>query len=263
MPRITDFQYVPTEADILRLPAHYEYAWNKSLQETRLSLGKLSMHVIGCSGDSQSQKSDWIPHFRDVTGVIFVVDLCSYDQTLPPSPHNIKLMKCLDLFNVIGSGRSIYTKLMESLYLFEAVANSRLYQESSIFLFFTGLEALQKKLIESPLLDHFSDYGGGRDVDEAVGYIFGLFKKINRLQLHIYSEILPLDNEDRFQLDPVLEAVSNRLMPNLGDGNKLGEEGTRIQTAPYHPRFTAKICAMALSKPTMYAAHGTALPALC
>ena len=105
------------------------------MEETRLSYDKLSMHVMGCVGDSTSHKSDWIPHFRDVTAVAFVVDLCSYSQALPPSLHKVKLIKCLYMFNVMGANRSIYTRLMESPNFFKAVANSRLYRESSIFLF--------------------------------------------------------------------------------------------------------------------------------
>ena len=54
VPRIMDCEYIPTETDILRLPVGYEYTWNKAIQETRLPYGKLSIHVIGCGGDSIS-----------------------------------------------------------------------------------------------------------------------------------------------------------------------------------------------------------------
>lgn len=209
--------YIPTEQDILELPTGYEYAWSKGLSETRLLHNNQSLHLIGCSGDLQSQRSDWIPHFRDAAGVIFVVDLCSYDQPLPPSANNIKLMKCLYTFNVMGTGLSIYTRLMESLYLFEAVVNSRLYQESSIFLFFTGLEGLQKRLLESPLSDRFADYDGDEDVEKAIAYILGLFKKVNQSPLEIHSEVLTLEDENRFSLDPVLTTLAENL-PTRGNG---------------------------------------------
>jgi len=254
---------VPTEYDILRLPAEYEYAWNKALQETRLSYGKLSMHVIGCSGDSHSQRSDWIPQFQDVKGVVFVVDLCSYSQALPPSPHNSKLLKCLYTFNIVGTGRSIYTKLMETLYLFEAVVNSRSYRESSIFLFFTGMGALKKKLVEERLSDHFPDYRGGEDVDRAVDYILGLFTKVNRAQLHLHSSVLPLGHEEYFQLDPVLETLSDSLTPTNKERRLDDEQRISIRTAPSQPLFGARICSMALSDSSLHATHGTALRALC
>lgn len=252
---------MPTEDDILRLPAEYEYAWNKALQETRLSYGKLSMHVIGCSGDSHSQRSDWIPRFQDVKGVVFVVDLCSYSQALPPSTHNSKLLKCLYTFNIVGSGRSIYTKLMETLYLFEAVANSRSYIESSIFLFFTGMGALKKKLVEERLSDHFPNYRGGEDVDRAVDHILGLFVKVNRAQLHLHTSVLPLGHEEHFQLDPVLETLSNSLTPATENRRLVGGQGISIQTVPLQSRSGAKICSIALSDSTLCAAQGPVLRA--
>ena len=220
------------------------------------------MHVIGCGGDSTSQRGDWIPHFRDVTGVAFVVDLCSYSQALPPSLHNVKLMKCLYMFNVMGTNRSIYTRLMESLYLFEAVANSRLYRESSIFLFFTGLEALQKKLIESPLSDHFPDYDGGDSTDRAVDYILGLFKQINKGQLCIHAEVLHAEDKDLFLLDSVFENLSEGLAPTKRNEKRAGLEGginisTRATSS--HLRPTAGICSMALSDSTAYMTHATSL----
>jgi len=221
------------------------------------------MHIIGCSGDSHSQRSDWIPQFRDVKGVAFLVDLCSYSQPLPPSTHNSRLLKCLYTFNIVGTGRSIYTKLMEILYLFEAVANSRSYRESSMFLFFTGLEALKKRLAEESLSDHFPDYRGGEDVDRAVDYILGLFTKVNRAQLHLHSSILPLGHEEHFQLDPVLETLSDSLTPTTEKRRLAGERSASMRTAPSQPLSGAKICSMALSDSTMYAAHSTALRALC
>lgn len=241
---------MPTESDVLRLPTGYEYAWNKALQETRLSHGRLSMHVIGCGVDLESQRSDWIPHFREVTGIMFVVDLCSYDKALPPSRHNVKLMKCLYLFNLVGTRRTIYTKLMESLYLFEAVANSRLHQQSSVFLFFTGLEAFEKKIIESPLSNHFPSYDGGEDVDRAVDYISGLFHQINTAQLRIHSQVLRLEDEDRFQLDSVFETLSERLSPRAKSDLRSAEGSTRIHRAASPQPSTARICSMNLSKRT-------------
>ena len=245
---------MPSETDILRLPAHYEYTWNKSIQETRLSFGKLSMHVIGCSGNTESQRADWIAHFRDVNGVIFVVDLCSYDQALPPSPNNTKLMKCLELFNVMGTGRSIYTKLMESLYLFETIVNSRLYRNTSIFLVFSGLEDFQWKVTESPLSEYFSDYNGGHDIDRAVKYIQSLFEKVNKERLTIYSDVLYLKGHKEFQLDALLDSLSARFMPKA-----LKDE--RKPISQYQHPFSTRIASMALGSSTVQAqANSTPVP---
>ena len=258
-----DPQYVPSEADVLQVPPRYEHVWNRTLQETRLSYGKMAMHVIGCSGDSQIQRSDWIPHFRDVTAIAFVVNLCSYDQPLPPSPNNIKLMKCLDLVNVIGTGRSLYTKLVESLYLFEALVNSNLHQNKPIFLFFTGIADFQKKLSQSPLSEHFSDYECGKSLDHAVQYILRLFQRINKAELRIHPLILPLENGVHFQLDPVLEVLSDGLnLPRRSQ--KASSDIQRISKLVTDEReLVAKISSMAVSESPLYSAPALTLPARC
>ena len=217
------------------------------------------MHIIGCGVDFESQRNDWIPQFREVTGVIFVVDLYSYDKALPPSPHNIRLMKCIYLFNIMGTNRSIYTKLMESLYLFEAVVNSHLYKESSIFLFFTGLENFRTKLSDNPLSAHFPDYDGGTDVDKAVEYIHGLFQRINKAQLRVRSEVLLLEDEDRFRLDSVLDTLSDELLPMTGRSPISRGERTRAHRASSSKRSSAKICSMNLTQANTPMASGASL----
>ncbi|KAL8790150.1 MAG: hypothetical protein Q9195_006530 [Heterodermia aff. obscurata] len=256
IPRITDPQYVPSETDILRLPAQYENIWDKSVQATRLSFGKLSMHVIGCSGDSESQRADWIAHFKDVNGVVFVVDLCSYDQALPSNPNNTRLMKCLDLINVMGTGRSIYTKLMESLYLFEILVNSRPYRNTSIFLIFTGIEELQLKMTESPLSEYFSDYDGGHDIDSTVEYILSLFLNANKEKLRIYSDVLYLKGHKEFQLDAVLESLSARFMPKPPK-----DERTTINR--YRHQFSTRIASMGMLGPSILETQANSFPVPC
>ena len=247
---------MPNETDILRLPAQYEHIWNKSVQETRLSFGKLSMHVIGCSGDSESQRADWVSHFKDVKGVIFVVNICSYAQALPPSPNNTRLMKCLDLFNVMGTGRSIYTKLMESLYLFESVVNSRAYHNTSISLIITGLEEFQSKLIQNPLSEYFSDYDGGHDIDRAVEYILSLFQNVKKENFTIYSDVLYLKGHKESQLDAVLDSLLARFMPKaLKDG--------RTTISQYQHRFSTRIASMGMLGPSILEAQAKSLSVPC
>ena len=214
------------------------------------------MHVIGCSGDSESKRADLIAHFKDVNGVIFVVDLCSYDQGLPPYPNNTRLMKCLDLFNVIGTGRSIYTKLMESLYLFETVVNSRPYRNTSISLFLTGIEKFRWKVEESPLSNYFSNYDGGHDTDRAVEYILSLFQHVNKGRLRMYSDVLDLKGYKEFQLEAVLDSLSARFMPKA-----LKDERTTI--SQYQHQFSTRIASMGMLGPSILEAQANSFPVPC
>lgn len=216
---ITDPDYVPTLADVLNLPSKYEYIWNEKLQETSLSMENVTMQFIGCCGDFQSQKKEWIPKFKDMNAVVFVVDLCSYDKILPPSPNNIKLMKCVYFFNLVGTGRSIYTKLMETLFLFDAVVNCRSYRDTTIFLFFTGFEKLKSSLGRSPLSDHFPDFKGDSNTDAAYDYILRLFSRLNKARLSVRPEIISLKNSTDFDLDSLLTILSENISPDLKDSH--------------------------------------------
>ena len=214
------------------------------------------MHVIGCSGDSESQRADWIAHSKDVNGVIFAVNISSYDQALPPNPNNTRLMKCLDLFNVMGTGRSIYTKLMESLYLFETVVNSGSYRNTSMSLIFTGLEEFQSKLIQNPLSEYFSDYDGGHDIDRAVEYILSLFQKVRKEDFMIYSDVLYLKGHKEFQLDAVLDSLSARFMPKA-------LKGGRTTVSQYQHRFSTRIASMGMLGPSILEAQANPLSVPC
>ena len=177
------------------------------------------MQFIGCCGDFQSQTNEWIPKFKDMNAVVFVVDLCSYDQILPPSPNNINLTKCLYFFNLFGTGRSIYTKLMETLFLFDAVVNCRSYKDTTIFLVFTGFEELKESLGKSPLSDHFPDYQGGGNADAAYDYILRLFSRLNKARLSVHAEIISVENSIDFDLNPLLATLSENISPDLEDGH--------------------------------------------
>ncbi|KAL8825648.1 MAG: hypothetical protein Q9191_004282 [Dirinaria sp. TL-2023a] len=178
-----------------------------------------TMQFIGCCGDFQSQTKEWIPYFKDMNAVVFVVDLCSYHQILPPSANNIKLMKCLYLFNLVGTGRSIYTRLMETLFLFDAVVNCRSYKDATTFLFFTGFEKLESCLGRNPLSDHFPDYKGGSNADAAYDYILLLFSRLNKARLSVHPEIISLENSTNFELDSVLATLSENIAPETEDSN--------------------------------------------
>ena len=195
------------------------------------------MQFIGCCGDFQSQTKNWIPKFQNMDAVVFVVNLCSYDQALPPSPNNVKLMKCLFFFNLIGTERSIYTKLMETLFLFDAVVNCRLYKNTTIFLLFTGFEQLKDILDRRPLSDHFPDYKGGNSADAAFDYILRLFSRLNKARLSVHTDIISLENSTDFDLDPVLAALSDAIFSNQ-------DSSSHSPSRPCLPQRTGSVTVM-------------------
>ena len=157
--RITAPDYLPTEADILR-----SRTITTGICETRFSMGELRMHLFDF-GHLQGERKKWIHCFENVTSIILPVALSDYDRVL--------------------CGQNV---LMESLVLFDSIANSRLFRQTSIILFLNKVDVFKNKLARSPFRNHFPDYLGGNDVNGAAKYLLGRFDRANQANLFLYPQ---------------------------------------------------------------------------
>ncbi|KIK53437.1 hypothetical protein GYMLUDRAFT_265032, partial [Collybiopsis luxurians FD-317 M1] len=185
--RIGSPDYLPTEADILRLRQ------NKSpgIEATRLTMGNLSLHIYDVVRQ-RGERRKWIHHFEIVTSVIFCVALTDYDQ---------------ELLEVRNSNR-----LMETMILFEAVINSRWFLRTSIILILSEVDEFKKKLSKVPLERHFPEYTGGNDINKAAKYILWKFMQANRARLSIYPHLSRADDPTNIPL--IFSAVKETIMHN-------------------------------------------------
>ena len=126
------------------------------VQEARIPLGQLSLHITNIQGQ-QSERKKWMHAFEDVTVIIFIVDLTGY---------------CL-------INQSSQNCMMASLGLFESTVNSPWFIRTSIILFLNNREAFKDELARTPLKDHFPDYTEGEDTDRAVEYFLRRFKSLS------------------------------------------------------------------------------------
>jgi hypothetical protein len=147
--RIAGDEYVPTENDIMSLPAP-----TSGTQKYSLTFGSRNLIIYS---NSQNSVDDWICQHNGFHFLFYFVDLCSYDR---PTPENSRL-----------------TEMRKSLALFNTLANSESLKHTLVVLYFMNLEFFESKLVSSPLKTHFRDYTGGNEVSEAGIYIFGRFKK--------------------------------------------------------------------------------------
>ena len=161
--RIAEPDYVPTEADVLRVRTK-----TTGIYETRFVLGQLRIHMFDVGGQ-RSERKKWIHCFENVTSIIFVVALSEYRQ-------------------VLSEEESSQNSLMESIVLFESITNSRWFTRTSVILFLNKVDLFKQGLERSPLGDYFPDYAGGNDINRAAKYLLSRFQQVNRAHLNLYPQ---------------------------------------------------------------------------
>jgi guanine nucleotide-binding protein G(i) subunit alpha len=159
--RITSPAYKPNEMDVLRSKAK-----QSTVSETRIRMNQLDILISDFEGSGEMKK--WLHVFENVTSIIFVVDLDSYDMGSEPF--------------AIG--------MMDFLIQFDKVANSPWFATSSIILLFNHIESFTQKLANLPLNDYFPDYTGGNNVVKATSYFLQQFNKNDRASLLLYQHVI-------------------------------------------------------------------------
>ncbi|ORY70231.1 guanine nucleotide-binding protein alpha-3 subunit [Pseudomassariella vexata] len=175
--RISSFDYMPTEMDIIQATSS-----STGIYDTRLRVNDLSIHLFDIGGLSGKIKK-WIHHFDAAKFIIFVVDLDQYNQ---------------------GS------RMAENMRLFETMVNSKWFIKGSIILLLNKTATCRNKLQTSPLADYFLDYTGGRDIRKAADYILGRFYNLNREGVPVYPCVA--ENSDVSTLGCVLATMKEALL---------------------------------------------------
>jgi guanine nucleotide-binding protein G(i) subunit alpha len=138
-----------------------------------------------------SERKKWIHQFENVTSIIFMVDLCCYNQVHEGTTH---------------------TRMIETLVLFDSVVNSRWFLNTSITLLLTNVSRFKQKLGKDPLNNYFLDYSGGNDVNQAAKYLAWRFNQVNRAHLDLYPRLLEMTDTSNIRL--VFAAIKETTLQN-------------------------------------------------
>ncbi|KAJ3325373.1 Guanine nucleotide-binding protein G(o) subunit alpha [Boothiomyces sp. JEL0866] len=132
--RIGAADYQPTNNDILLLRTV-----TQTVSDTVFELSKVRIHFYDVSG-LQHHRKQWISYFEDVTAILFVVALSSYDQTLVEDPT--------------------INRMADAISLFDQISNHPLLVKPDIILFFNKKDIYEKKILKSNIVNYFPDYKG-------------------------------------------------------------------------------------------------------
>lgn len=147
--------YVPTETDVIHVQPHgsgiYEYEFEID--------GNVFRFVIP---EQANERKKWIHQFENVTCVLYLSDMSTFDQQLPSDDT-----------------RTIFT---ESLEVFDQIVNSRWFSQVSTVLFLTGRDVLQAQLAQDPnaFSRHFPDQKSCAGYETVVQSIQDMFYEQNR-----------------------------------------------------------------------------------
>lgn len=186
--RISEEDYVPTEADIIRL--------NQSIggiKELRFSWDEIDVHLFNISGYIPDQfRKRWFHQLEGATSLIYTVDVSNYDR-----PY---------------LGQPTESQLLDDFATFESWANSPKFAGSSIILLLNNFTRFKEKLQHSPLSTFFPDYQQGPDAEtSARQFILRRFKDVNRNRLSIYSFWVDLDMSDNQHLYAALKKTLHHI----------------------------------------------------
>lgn len=149
--RTTKSDFVPTDNDILRCRVK-----TTGISETALQVGQLRYRLLDVGGQ-RTERRKWLNCFDDVTVLLFLVAIQEFDQSLYEDES--------------------VNRLQESLTLFQSVANSRWFANSSIILFLNKIDLFAAKLQAGIQLHKYcKDYDGPNKFEPASQYMCELFR---------------------------------------------------------------------------------------
>ena len=181
--RLCDVEYVPTEQDVLRTRVK-----TTDVIETAFKYKHLNFQLIETAG---SERQKLAQCFKDVTAIIFCVDLCAYDQGTKDNSTFVNPM-------------------LESLKMFHLICSMPLLVETSAILVLNKTDLFKDKISRYPLTNCFPEYQGESNFEETLNYIRQQFENQNNGSKEIYTHFTCATDTSNIRF--VFEAVLNELM---------------------------------------------------
>eukprot|EP00455_Lapot_gusevi_P033551 TRINITY_DN366_c0_g1_i4.p1 TRINITY_DN366_c0_g1~~TRINITY_DN366_c0_g1_i4.p1 ORF type:complete len:372 (+),score=123.83 TRINITY_DN366_c0_g1_i4:121-1236(+) len=183
--------YVPTFDDILRIRVR-----TTGVIQNNFLINESKFEVYDVGGQ-KSERKKWIHCFEGVTAVIFVAAISEYDQTM---------------FEDNSQNR-----LLESIELFDSIANSKYFKNTNIILFLNKTDLFLEKINRVPLSVCFPDYNGPEHSAEDAKHFIHMqyqekYKPFNggNSNKELYTHFTTAT--DTSQMKHVLEAVQDMIL---------------------------------------------------
>ncbi|KAI8616644.1 guanine nucleotide binding protein, alpha subunit [Chytriomyces sp. MP71] len=134
--RITQPQYMPTDADILNARV-----MTAAITETRFTADALLYRVFDVGGQ-RSERKKWAGYFEDVNSILFLVAISGYD------------LMCYE------DEKTNQSKIVESKNVFSSICNHPMFKKTNIVLFMNKIDLFKEKVKVSKISHYFPQYTG-------------------------------------------------------------------------------------------------------
>ena len=192
-PRIASPNYVPATDDILRCRAR-----TTGIHEILFKVQMFHFRMVDVGGQ-RSERKKWVHCFQDVTAILFVVAMNSYDMRLYEDEN--------------------VNRMHEAIQLFDEICNSKWFRQTALVLFLNKSDLFKEKIEKVDLKVCFADYAGGCNYSNGSLYMQTKFKSLNRQpNKPVYSHITcATDTENvKFVFNSVRDVLLNQSLGASG-----------------------------------------------
>jgi len=188
--RFMNDDFVPMLDDVLRVRIK-----STGIEEAFFYFGGFTYKVVDVGGQ-RSERRKWIHCFDKVTAIIFCASLNEYDQLLRED--------------------NTQNRMMESLLLFDEVANSNWFPNNDIILFLNKEDLFMEKIKIVDLNVCFKHYTGGMNAENAKSFIKARY--LERTNQHVYVHFTTAINTENiaFVINSVRMSVLEKAMQETG-----------------------------------------------
>jgi guanine nucleotide-binding protein G(i) subunit alpha len=151
---VAEEKYIPSDADIFAVRVRTTGIVSS---EFLIDGNRFQMFDVG---GQRNERKKWIHCFENVTAVIFVAALSEYDQVLYEDEN--------------------VNRMTEALTLFDEIANSRWFKNTSIMLFLNKRDLFAEKIEKKAITVTFPEYTGPQTYEASANYIRDKFLLRNR-----------------------------------------------------------------------------------
>jgi len=160
---ICKLEYLPSFQDILQCRIR-----TTGIVELEFQVEKHIFKLFDMGGQRNERKK-WIHCFENVTAVIFVAAISSYDQMLIED----------DKVN----------RMTEAVNLFDDICNGRWFKKTAMILFLNKRDVFAEKLKRVPITVAFPEYTGKQEYQESADYIQKVFEMRNKHKKQVYTHL--------------------------------------------------------------------------
>jgi len=196
--RFAQPDYKPTEEDCILARVRTTGVTTTEFDEPPFHL------LVQDVGGQRSERKKWVQCFENVRGVIYVVNLVSFNQVLFEAEEN-RMGECLELF--------------------KTVANNQLFEKVPIFLFLNKKDLFEKMLQEGNSIKSFyKNYSGPDDVRSCIDYIKEDFlSKVDepyRKKIHVFEVAARYRKDIKYCFDEIKKILSSELKEEIKEAKK-------------------------------------------